>query len=87
MEAGVLQAVEDRLNFRKGRSGCKHPLPDAADFLLVHLVVQERIIVREHTVEDDAADSGLQTRTSLVLVELAECGCNLACPSEGEPRS
>ena len=67
VEAGVLQAVEDRRQLGQ-LVGVAHILHQAADLLLVHLVVQEGVVGRQHVVEDDASDRRLDAVARLVLL-------------------
>ena len=84
MEARLLQTVEDRRNVGEVVA-VADVLDQAADFLLVHLVVHERVIVREDVVEDDAADGRLEARASLVLLIGVERGGNLGVLRKANP--
>ena len=76
METGVLQTVENRRHLGQ-IVGVGDVLDQAADLLLVHLIVQEGIVRRQHIVEDDAADRGLDALAFLVVLEHAEGGGHL----------
>ena len=71
VEARVLEAVEDRRHAGQ-LVAVAHVLDEAADLLLVHLVVEVRIVLGQHVVERDAADGGLDALARLVLLEHAE---------------
>ena len=76
VETCALKTVQDRLHFG-GLVAIAAILDQTRDLSLVHLVVQERIIVRQHRIEGDAADRGLNALACLVLFEFAESRSNL----------
>ena len=76
VETGVLQTIENRRHLGQV-VGVGDVLDQAADLLLVHLIVQEGIVRRQHIVEDDAADRGLDALAFLVVLEHAEGGGHL----------
>ena len=71
MEAGSLQTVENRRNLR-GRIAVADVFDEEADLLLVHAVVQERVIIGQNIVERDAADGRGEARTCFHLGHLVE---------------
>ena len=84
VEARVLQTVEDRRNLGE-LVAVADVLDQAADLLLVHLVVEERVIGGQHVVERDAADGRLNAIARLVILEHAERRRDLAVAAQAHP--
>lgn len=71
MVASVLQAVQNGRHI--GNVVAVRALfNEAADFLFVHNVVDELVVLRQHVVEDDAANARFEAFTGLHGLEIAE---------------
>ena len=77
VEAGIFQAVQDGRHLGEAVAVAA-VFDQAADFLLIHLVIDERMIIRKHRVERDAADAGLDALACLVVLEHAVRGRDLS---------